>query len=469
MIPVFPERENDSGAAPRSPWCVKLICCGRDDGRFEAATWEEADRFRTAYVSAEGHGRSAIVESAEPAREERKPIAEVHRAHGAAVPSPYKQDCACGWYEFDKAGDAHGTDACFVGGAMLRSRRAEPARCSAEPAPQESTPEPYGRRGMSERCTRCGCHPPLCECVRGAASRSEQSAACLNCAAAEARAEAWRKAASDMLEVEIEARDKERLREHFRKTEALTRDAAASGRALHATAEDLAIIVRGRAQPAAGASEAFSTTPAAEAAQSPQAAPHDCKGICADFHCAVCGQPATQERPCSMWPAMHDDCRSRAAGQSPQVGAPFREQVYRLLVEGYGPGGGYYEPHQRLDAAISLLTCGWGKAQPATGPTVNPAVASADPELAKVTADLARGLLEWCPSCRGRGEIEKGCGFSHGWGDLCRHEPRTRMVACDNEICISARSALSRLAGQSATANENASEATARGLPEEER
>jgi hypothetical protein len=29
---------------------------------------------------------------------------------------------------------------------------------------------------MSERCTRCGCHPPLCECERGAASRSEQSA-----------------------------------------------------------------------------------------------------------------------------------------------------------------------------------------------------------------------------------------------------------------------------------------------------
>jgi hypothetical protein len=89
--------------------------------------------------------------------------------------------------------------------------------------------------------------------LRGAASRSEQAAApCQNCAAAEARAEAWRKAASDMLEVEIEARDKERLREHFRKTEALTRDAAASGRALHATAEDLAIVMRGRAQPAAG-------------------------------------------------------------------------------------------------------------------------------------------------------------------------------------------------------------------------
>jgi hypothetical protein len=54
-------------------WCVKLICCGREDGTFEAATWEEADHFREAYVRAEGHDRTAIIESAELARAERKP------------------------------------------------------------------------------------------------------------------------------------------------------------------------------------------------------------------------------------------------------------------------------------------------------------------------------------------------------------------------------------------------------------
>jgi len=46
----------------KKPWLLKLICCGRDDGEEQFATWEEADRFREASTSGEGiaeHGYSA--------------------------------------------------------------------------------------------------------------------------------------------------------------------------------------------------------------------------------------------------------------------------------------------------------------------------------------------------------------------------------------------------------------------------
>lgn len=49
-------------------WIVKLICCGRDDGIYQADTWEEADSFRESYTSGPyvnvpgGHERAGIVE-----------------------------------------------------------------------------------------------------------------------------------------------------------------------------------------------------------------------------------------------------------------------------------------------------------------------------------------------------------------------------------------------------------------------
>lgn len=54
------------------PWIVQLTCCGRDNGTYAAATWEEADQFRESYASGPGayagaqrhgggHFRSAII------------------------------------------------------------------------------------------------------------------------------------------------------------------------------------------------------------------------------------------------------------------------------------------------------------------------------------------------------------------------------------------------------------------------
>lgn len=37
-------------------FAVQLTCCGRDDGRPEFGTWDEADAFRESYLSGEGVG-----------------------------------------------------------------------------------------------------------------------------------------------------------------------------------------------------------------------------------------------------------------------------------------------------------------------------------------------------------------------------------------------------------------------------
>ena len=54
---------NDGRAASHlsEAWCVRLICCGRDDGTEHFPTWEEADAFRNSYASGPGvdpHGYS---------------------------------------------------------------------------------------------------------------------------------------------------------------------------------------------------------------------------------------------------------------------------------------------------------------------------------------------------------------------------------------------------------------------------
>ena len=56
------------------PWVVSLTCCGRDDGIYRAASWQEADNFRDDYTSGtavdphgysgsgyNGHRRSAVI------------------------------------------------------------------------------------------------------------------------------------------------------------------------------------------------------------------------------------------------------------------------------------------------------------------------------------------------------------------------------------------------------------------------
>ena len=53
---------------------VRLICCGRNDGRYLAEDWQAADKFREGYISGPGvydpehperggHQRSAIIEA----------------------------------------------------------------------------------------------------------------------------------------------------------------------------------------------------------------------------------------------------------------------------------------------------------------------------------------------------------------------------------------------------------------------
>jgi hypothetical protein len=121
--------------------------------------------------------------------------------------------------------------------------------------------------------------------------------------------------------------------------------------------------------------EKYAPLAAGPAAQSPQvgappeAAPHDCKGICADFHCSVCGQPATEARPCSIGPAMHADCRAdyetgRSDSDRPPVNPPVAsadQELAALLREARNAIDelhgmyAYADLLARIDSALSRL------------------------------------------------------------------------------------------------------------------
>lgn len=59
---------------PQAAWSVRLVCCGRDEGRQGTLTWSSADEFRESYLSGYavypdsewGHRRSAIITDAAP-------------------------------------------------------------------------------------------------------------------------------------------------------------------------------------------------------------------------------------------------------------------------------------------------------------------------------------------------------------------------------------------------------------------
>lgn len=55
------DTEQVPATARERPWLLHLICCGRDDGMWPCATWDEADEIRRSYVEAEGHERTAII------------------------------------------------------------------------------------------------------------------------------------------------------------------------------------------------------------------------------------------------------------------------------------------------------------------------------------------------------------------------------------------------------------------------
>lgn len=45
-----------------APWLVTLTCCGRSNGVVQMPSWDEADKFREAYISGPGvakHGYSS--------------------------------------------------------------------------------------------------------------------------------------------------------------------------------------------------------------------------------------------------------------------------------------------------------------------------------------------------------------------------------------------------------------------------
>ena len=62
--PVRPAKQTPPpGAMPEHrKWLLHLICCGRDDGTWPCASWEEADAIRTSYIDpSTGHDRSAVI------------------------------------------------------------------------------------------------------------------------------------------------------------------------------------------------------------------------------------------------------------------------------------------------------------------------------------------------------------------------------------------------------------------------
>jgi len=89
------------------PWLVQKICCGRDDGTVEFATWEKADRFREEYVDSAriaDHERSAIVRAvAVEARDGQTAQGEAHPPrHVWEVESPRRDNWASWGTTYDE-------------------------------------------------------------------------------------------------------------------------------------------------------------------------------------------------------------------------------------------------------------------------------------------------------------------------------------------------------------------------------
>lgn len=85
-----------SGGEASGPWLVRKICCGRDDGEAEFASWAEADRFREAYVDSAriaDHERSAIVQAA-AGRTDDEPAAGLPA--GGTPQNGARKACSCG-------------------------------------------------------------------------------------------------------------------------------------------------------------------------------------------------------------------------------------------------------------------------------------------------------------------------------------------------------------------------------------
>lgn len=57
---AVPDPQATVGAVER-PWRLQLVCCGRDDGVVTCETRADAELTRSAYISAEGHDRQAIL------------------------------------------------------------------------------------------------------------------------------------------------------------------------------------------------------------------------------------------------------------------------------------------------------------------------------------------------------------------------------------------------------------------------
>lgn len=64
------------------PWKLQLVCCGRDDGVVTCETRADAELTRSAYISAEGHDRQAIL-TGPPGAVETDPVALLGEYLGA--------------------------------------------------------------------------------------------------------------------------------------------------------------------------------------------------------------------------------------------------------------------------------------------------------------------------------------------------------------------------------------------------
>lgn len=85
---------------------------------------------------------------------------------------------------------------------------------------------------------------------------------------------------------------------------------------------------------------------------------HDCRGVCADFHCDACGDPATQDRPTTSGAPLHADCRE--AGQRAEE--DLRAKLGKLLtgvaegLRGPQPDGVWYDWSGLPKLAVDLTS-----------------------------------------------------------------------------------------------------------------